>query len=120
MLSSRTPSHRLERINELLKRELAQFFERSVEWPEGTLVTITEVDAAADRQHATVWVSILPQARAEASLPRLKGLARELRVWLYRQLRFRPIPALNFRLDTAAARGAEVEALLDRLAKSGE
>lgn len=116
MSASREPSRRLAKVNELLKRELSAVLERTAEWPSGVLVTITEVDVAADLQHATVWVSILPEAQAPAVFPQLTGRAGELHRWLYRQLRFRPIPALYFRLDTTGVRGAEVEALLDRLA----
>ena len=49
---------RLTRINALLKRELANLFERNLRVPSGMLVSVTEVNVSVDLRNATIYVSI--------------------------------------------------------------
>ena len=49
---------RLTRVNELLKRELAEAIERGLISAPGVLVSVTEVHASVDLRNATVYISI--------------------------------------------------------------
>ena len=49
---------RLERVNELLRREISAVVQRDFEW-KNALVTITDVDVTQDLKEAKVFVSIL-------------------------------------------------------------
>ena len=49
---------RLTRVNELLKRELAEAIERGLISTPGVLVSVTEVNASVDLRNATVYISI--------------------------------------------------------------
>ena len=51
-------SRRLDRVNELLRREIGNVVQKDYEW-HGKLVTISEVDVTQDLKEAKVWTSVL-------------------------------------------------------------
>ena len=53
-------SHRTEQVGELMKQELANIFLRDMDFPLGTLVTITRVIVSGDMRQAKVMISIMP------------------------------------------------------------
>lgn len=96
---------------------MARIFSAEFDQLREVLVTITEVDTAADLQNATVWVSVLPEAAQERTVVFLNRHSGALRAALFRAVRFRPIPKLHFRGDTTEARAAKIEELINRLPK---
>ena len=52
-------SHRMLRVNELLKREIADLLERIDFSIENCLVSVSEVDTSPDLRHAKVHISVL-------------------------------------------------------------
>jgi len=51
-------SKRLDRVNELLRREISAVIQREFEW-QGSLVTVSAVDVTQDLKEAKVFVSVL-------------------------------------------------------------
>jgi hypothetical protein len=51
--------NRLDRVNELIKRELSELISRTVEGMPAKLVTVREVDISPDLKHASVWMGII-------------------------------------------------------------
>lgn len=113
-------SHRLPQISEAIHRELSRLIRIELEPPEEILVTITGVDVSVDLQHAIVLVSVLPAASSHQTVAWLHRHARRLQAALFSSLHFRPIPALHFRSDDSSVQAAEVEELLDRIARPEE
>ena len=64
-------SLRIQRVNELLKEEISQLLLREVDFDK-CLVTVTEVDTAANLSQAKVKISVIPQLKSEAVLKRLR------------------------------------------------
>lgn len=110
----RTPSHRPERVAELIRQTVAEFLTSDVRDPRIGFVTVTGVEVSADLSHATIHVSIMaPDEEKARSLEGLTSAARYLRTALSRQLRLRTSPELHFRLD----RGLEHAQNIDRVLK---
>ena len=53
------PSHRLERVRELLKREIGEAIRLELPVSEAGLINVNEIELAGDLRAATVFVSIL-------------------------------------------------------------
>ena len=53
------PSLRLQRVRELLKREIGEAIRREFHVSEAGLITVNDVDVAGDLKSATVYISIL-------------------------------------------------------------
>ena len=56
------PSLRLQRVRELLKREIGEVIRREFEVSEAGLITVNDVDVAGDLHSAVVFISILGNA----------------------------------------------------------
>ena len=108
-------SHRIEQIASLLQHELGQLIAAEVELPAGSLVTVTAVEVAANRQSAKVYCSVLPFGTAGSALAKLRKASRRLTSALYARVKFRPLPKLLFALDATEERAEHIDELLNRI-----
>lgn len=109
---------RLERVNSLLKRVIAEamFSVMQGDTVQPGLVTVTDVACGKDLRDATVKVSIFgDDALKETALRHLRHNARRFQAIINREVRLKFTPRLNFQLDLSLEKGDEVLALLNRL-----
>lgn len=113
------PSFRLQRIRELLKREIGETIRREFHVEEAGLITVNDVDVAGDLKTATVFVSILGtpdqqkkglQSLAEHRI-RIQGLVGRAVVLKY-------TPTLKFVFDDSITRGNRVLQIIGELEKA--
>jgi ribosome-binding factor A len=107
--------YRLQRVSELIKRELSEIFTRELSF-EGALVTITDVDVTADLKNAHVYVSILgSQEQKAAALAQMGGHRKDLQHLLSRRVVLKFTPHLHFKLDESVERGVRIIEMLDQI-----
>ena len=108
------PSHRPERVSELIRQAVGAFLTGDVRDPRIGFVTVIGVDVSADLTHANIRVSVMGTEEEKAtSLEGLASAARYLRAQLSRELQLRTSPELHFHLD----RGIEHAQRIDRVLK---
>ena len=109
---------RLERVNSLLKRVIAESMVSVMQGdtvPAGR-ITVTGVSCGKDLRDATVGVSVFgDEALKTAALRHLRHNARKFQAIINREVRLKFTPRLDFRLDRSIERGDEVLAILGRL-----
>lgn len=108
--------HRLERVNEVIKRELSEIISREINFSAQILVTLHAVDITADLRQCHVFVSVIgkteQKARVLAELEEHRGtLQRELA----RRIVLKYTPHLNFKLDNSIERGSRVLEIMQDL-----
>ncbi|HEX8295262.1 MAG TPA: 30S ribosome-binding factor RbfA [Chthoniobacteraceae bacterium] len=107
--------HRLERVNELIKRELGDLLRREISFP-AQLVTIQQVDITPDLKHAHVFVSIIgAEADQHQSMNLLHGARIQLQNDLAKRVVLKFTPQLHFKLDQAVVRGDRVLNIMSEL-----
>ncbi|MFQ5996050.1 MAG: 30S ribosome-binding factor RbfA [Dehalococcoidales bacterium] len=113
-------SHRIERVNNLIRQEISELLRRQIKDPRlGTFVAVTEVITSADLRHAKVFVScISSQEEKQATLNALTGASRFLRKELAKNLRLRRIPELSFHWDNSIERGDHLMRLIDQVSST--
>ena len=114
---------RLERVNSLLKRVIAEsmFSVMQGDTVAPGLITVTGVHCGKDLRAATVSVSVFgDDALKETALQHLKHNARRFQQIVNREVRMKFTPRLTFKLDLSLERGDAVLALLDKLPKEAE
>jgi ribosome-binding factor A len=117
----RTPSHRPERLGELIRQVVARFLTGDVRDPRIGFVTVTGVEVSADLSHATVSVSVMGSDEEKVkSLEGLTSAARFLRSALSRDLRLRTSPELHFRLDRGLEHAQRIDRVLKELKESDD
>lgn len=100
--------HRKERIGELIRDELSQFFLRELEFP-GKVLTITSVEVSGDLTHAKVKVSVLPSGGEEDILKKLIKMRGHFQHLLNYDLNIRPMPEIRFEIDHGLEKAAVIE-----------
>ena len=109
-------SERMRRVNESLRKVLADGVERLGD-PSIGFVTITGVRATTDFSQATVYVSVLGSAkRRERSLQALERAHGVLQKGIAREMRLRRTPQLIFQYDETVDRALRMNELLDQVA----
>jgi len=109
---------RLERVNSLLKRVIAEamFSVMQGDTVPAGLITVTEVACGRDLRDATVKVSVFgDDAPKETALQHLKHHARHFQAIINRQVRLKFTPRLLFQLDLSLEKGDEVLEILSKL-----
>ena len=109
-------SHRIERINHLIRQEISELLQRQVKDPRlSTFVAVTEVVTSADLKHAKVFVSFISTKEEKLeTLSALTGASRFFRKELAKNLRLRRIPELSFHWDDSIERGDHLMKLIDQ------
>ena len=112
-------SHRIERVNQLIRQEISQLLQREVKDPRlGGLISITEVDTAADLKHAKVYVSCLcSEDEKKELLATLSSASGFFHNELMKRLTLRHVPILEFRWDYSLEKGAHLQELIDRVSR---
>ena len=114
-VKSHAPTHRLERVGELIRHALAEALTRG-DVPDATLekhpVTIPAVKMSPDLKLATISVMPLGGEGAASILDALNRHKKELRALLARRINLKFAPDLRFALDGSFDAQARIDALL--------
>lgn len=109
---------RKDRVNEQIRRELAELIRAEVKDPRVGMVSITEVEVTPDYAHARVYFSTLAGedkiAEVQQGLQKASGF---LRRELGRRVRIHTTPQLHFIHDTSLERGADLSKLIDEASR---
>jgi len=108
-------SLRIDRVNELLKREIGTVVQKDYEW-HGALVTVSAVETTQDIKEAKVWISVLG-GRPEPVVEKLNHEHGSIQKKVSKRVVLKSTPVLRFRFDGSAERGVEIVNLLDEVAK---
>ncbi|MFC5049848.1 30S ribosome-binding factor RbfA [Rubritalea spongiae] len=108
-------SQRLDKINELLKREISSFVQKEFEF-KNALVTISDVQITDDLREGKVFVSVLG-GNTDSVLEKLTQQKGAIQRFINKRTNLRCTPVLMFREDTSAERGVDMVNLLDEVAQ---
>lgn len=110
-------SKRIQKVNQLIKKELSQIILREVEFPAGVLATLTRVESSPNLAEGRVYISVLPEKMAKRTLEILNRMIYELQHRINRRLNMRPIPRLRFVEEKKMAEAGRIEEILEGLKK---
>ena len=101
--------YRREQLSSLIQKELGEIIAKNIEFPVGSLVTISEVEISKDFKRATVWVSIIPGESSKEVLEVLEKARGILQHELSDELRVKVIPRIEFTIDRSGEHAARIE-----------
>ena len=108
-------TRRTERVDELLKQEIARVI-RELKDPRVGFATVMDVRTSPDLRHARVYVSVLGEESEKqdtiATLGRARGF---VRARVGEEISLKYLPELHFELDRTLERAARIEELLEEL-----
>ena len=113
------PSLRLQRVRELLKREIGEAVRREFHVSEAGLITVNDVDLAGDLKSATVFISILGNPDQQKRGFQLLNEHRiRLQGFIGRAVVLKYTPKLKFAFDDSIVRGNRVLQIIEELEKT--
>lgn len=116
-------SHRLERLNGKLQRDLSLLVANKVKDSRliDSSVSITGVQATPDLKEATVFVSVIgSEEEKKGVIQALKHAKGFLRSEIAKGMKTYQTPAFNFVLDDSVEYGNRIESILEELRESGQ
>ena len=113
-------SHRIERINQLIRQEISELLQREIKDPRlSSFIAVTDVVTSPDLKRARIYISFISsQQEKQAALDALAGASNFFRKEMAKKLRLRRIPELSFHWDDSIERGAHIMDLIDRVSPS--
>ena len=113
------PSLRLQRVRELLKRQIGEVIRREFPVSEAGLVSVNDVDVAGDLHSAIVFISILGTAEQQKrGLAMLTQHRKRIQGLVGRAVVLKYTPTLKFLVDDSIARGNRVLQIIEELEQS--
>jgi len=111
--------NRLQRVNQLIKKELSQILLREIEFPTDVLVTITRVESTPNLIQAKVFISVMPEEKTSMVSRILNKKIFELQQKINKRLKMRPVPQIHFVEEKKTSEAGRIEEILEEL-KKGE
>lgn len=105
-------TRRLDKVNELMKREIGTFIQKEFEWP-GTIVSILDVEITEDLKEGRVWVGVVGRMAPAQVIDKLSRKRGEIQRAVSKRVVLRNTPKLTFKYDNSAQRGVDLVNLLD-------
>ncbi len=107
---------RVQKINELLKREISNIFSRELDFP-NTLITISRIDTSSNFIQTKVYVSVFPEKEKEKVFRFLNKSIYFLQQNLNKRLKIRPVPKIIFKEEQEIQKAGNIEENLEALKK---
>jgi ribosome-binding factor A len=112
-------SRRLERVRELLKRELSTLLLREFPVAQAGVLSVNEVKLAGDLQSAIVYVGVVgTEQQRQKTIPLLNEKRTFIQALLGNAVVLRHTPVLRFVLDDSVERGNRVLHLIEEIEKT--
>ena len=113
------PSLRLQRVRELLKREIGELVRREIPVGDAGLITVNDVTVGSDLHSATVYVGILGNAdQQKKGLSELNHHRKRIQGLVGKAVILKYTPKLRFVIDQSVEQGNKVLRLIDELEQS--
>lgn len=114
MTNTPGPKRRHQRLNEQIRKEIADLLMRQSKDPRlGAMISVTHVEVSKDLENATISVSIMgSDDEKRDGMRALHGASGYLRKELGARLHIRQVPVLHFKRDDSIEVGARVFQLL--------
>ena len=112
-------SLRLQRVRELLKREIGEVIRRQLPVNDVGLINVNDVDVAPNLHNATVYIGVLGgEAQKKRAMEALEQSRKRIQGYLGNAVVLKYTPRLRFVLDESVERGNRILRILDELEKS--
>jgi ribosome-binding factor A len=109
-------STRVDKVADLLKKEVALLIQSEVRDPRVGMASVTTVKVSKDLAHARVYVTLLGKSNAEEAWEGIEALNKAsgfLRSMLAKEVSMRITPKLKFIYDDTLAKGQHLTSLID-------
>lgn len=109
------PSHRIDKIEHLIKEEISLIFLYKMQDRALSLLTITNVKVSPDLKSAKIYLSVFEKERRAIVLEKVKASTGYIRSELAHRVRIKFVPELNFYIDDTIDYVEKIEGLIKKI-----
>lgn len=107
---------RIQRVEELIKREMSDIISNELKDPRIGFVTVTGIEVSGDLSHAKVFVSVMGDAESkEKTMGGLNSASGYIQRILGERVRLKFLPRVEFCLDESLDHGFHIMSILDKI-----
>jgi len=110
-------SHRISKINELIKQQVAEIITRELSLKPGVFITISKVDTSRDLRYTHIFISIFPEKETNYILETLRKEIYFIQGKLNKKLFLKIVPKIEFSVDTTELNADNIEKILNDIKK---
>lgn len=110
-------SHRIDKIENLIKEEVSLIFLRKLQDPAFGFLTITNVKISPDLKIAKIYISVLEREKRESVLQKVNDINGFIRSELASRIRIKFVPELKFFIDDTLDYVEKIEGLIKQIHK---
>lgn len=108
-------SDRIVKLNKLIKEHLGEIFQRELSIKPGVFLTIAKVDTTPDIRYTRVSISVFPYKDSDYIMKTLSKEIYSIQGALNKKLKMRPLPRLEFILDSTEEEADKIEKILTKI-----
>lgn len=108
-------SERLRKINSLIQSNISEIMLREMDLKSGVFITIAKVDTTPDLRYTRIFVSVYPTNETNYAMQTIKKELYHIQGVLNKKLNMKPLPRLEFLLDTTEQEADDIEHILKRI-----
>jgi ribosome-binding factor A len=109
------PSHRVDKVEHLIKEEISLIFLYKMQDPALSLLTITNVKVSPDLKSAKIYLSVFEKEKRTIVLEKVKSSTGYIRSELAHRVRIKFVPELNFYIDDTIDYVEKIEGLIKKI-----
>jgi ribosome-binding factor A len=102
-------SFRKQQLNSLIRNEISKAISKEVDFPAGSLASVTEVRVSDDLGYADVMVSAYPTGKKDGVIKALNDKRAELQTILFKKIKIMSLPKIRFSYDPGPEKAANIE-----------
>lgn len=110
-------SKRIQRVNQLMRREVSQLLLREFEFPKDILVTVTRTETTPDLKESKIFISVMPEEEIEKIIQILNKKIYFLQQKINKRLKMKLLPKLKFLPEKMTVEAGRIEEILEKLKK---
>jgi len=108
-------SHRIDKVEQLIKEEISSVFLHKMQQPELGFITITNVKVSPDLKLAKIYLSVFEKEKREFVMDRINNKTKFIRTELAHRIRLKFVPEIKFFIDDTQDFVEKIEGLIDRI-----
>jgi ribosome-binding factor A len=114
-------TRRTDRLGELFREEISRIIQQGLKDPRIGMVTVNRVEVTEDLSYAKVMTSVLgSEKQCTDSIIGLNRSAGYIRGVLFKMMKIRSLPQIQFVLDEGIAHSTHIQKILLELREKGE
>ena len=108
-------SERIQRVNQLIRKELSQILADELDFSIGTLVTLTRGETLIDLSYSNIFISVIPEKDSKRVLGFLNRNVKQFQQKINGRLRMKTVPKIHFIEEGKTKEAARIEEILEKI-----